>query len=150
MANLFEDLQRYNALKHQSERPSPPPSERPSPPSSIDGNNTVQPTNQGPIDIDPDLPIPVDDGPFIEGYEGAAKEYGAGVTFMSEFGRDQHSAERVENLYYPFASKDEWELAAFLLRSNLSMASIDSFLSLKSVSAHHPYCRCCLLIFRVG
>ena len=96
MANLSEDLQRYNTLKHQSECPSPPPLERPLPPSSIDGNNTVQPTNQGPIDIDLDLPIAVNDGPFIEGYEGAAKEYGAGVTFMSEFVRDQHAG-RVEN-----------------------------------------------------
>jgi hypothetical protein len=39
-----------------------------------------------------------------------------------------------KNLYYPFASRDEWELAAFLLRSDLSLASIDSFLSLKLVS----------------
>jgi len=69
---------------------------------------------------------------------------------MSEFGRDQHATEHVENLYYPFTSKDEWELAASLLRSNLSMASIDSFLSLKSVSAHHSYCNCCLSIFCTG
>jgi hypothetical protein len=142
VANLFEDLQRYNALKHQSQRPSPP--------SLDDGNNSVQPANQEPMDIDPDPPIAVDDGPFVEEYEGAAKEYGAGVTFMSEFGRDQHAAKRVENLYYPFASKDELELASFLLRSNLSMASIDSFLSLKLVSAHHSYCHYCLSIFRVG
>lgn len=101
------------------------------------------------MDVDPDLPIAVDNGPFVEEYEGAAKEYGAGVTFMSEFGRDLHAAERVENLYYPFASKEEWELAAFLLRSDLSMASIDFFLSLKQVSAHHSYCHCCLSIFRV-
>ena len=90
VANLFEDLQRYNALKNQSQPPLPP--------SSDDGNNTVQPTNQEPMDVDPDPPIAVDDGPFVEEYEGAAKEYGAGVTFMSEFGRDQHAAERVENL----------------------------------------------------
>jgi hypothetical protein len=100
------------------------------------------------MDVDPDPPTAVDDGPFVEGYEGAGKEYGAGMTFMSEFRRDQHATERVENLYYPFASKDEWELAAFLLRSNLSMASVTSFLSLKSVSAHHSYCNCCLSIFR--
>jgi hypothetical protein len=94
------------------------------------------------MDVDP--PFAVDDGPFVEEYEGAAKECGRGVTFMEEFGRDQHAAKRVENLYYPFASKDEWELAAFLLRSDLSMASIDSFLSLEPVSAHHSYCPCCL------
>jgi hypothetical protein len=76
----------------------------------------------------------MDGGPFIEEYEGAAKEYGTGTTFMEEFDGDRYAGERVENLYYPFASRDEWELAAFLLRSDLSMASIDSFLSLNLVS----------------
>ena len=142
VANLFEDLQSYSGLKHQSQRPSPL--------SSDDGNNTVQPTNQEPMDVDLDPLISYDDGPFFEEYEGAAKEYGAGVTFMSEFDRDQHAAERVANLYYPFASKDEWKVAAFLLRSNLSMASIDSFLSLKLVSAHHSYWHCHLSNFRGG
>jgi hypothetical protein len=57
------------------------------------------------------------------------------VTFMSEFNRDQYAVERLENIYHLFTSRDEWELAAFLLRSNLSMGSIDSLLSLKLVSA---------------
>jgi hypothetical protein len=144
-ANLFEDLQRHKARNDQLLRPSSV-----SPPSSDDGDNTVQPTNQGPMDVDPDPPTAVDDGPFVEEYEGAAKEHGAGQTFMSEFGRDQHAAERVENPYYPFASKGEWELAAYLLRSNLSMASIDSFLSLKLVSLPLVYCHCCLPNFRAG
>jgi hypothetical protein len=102
------------------------------------------------MNVDPYPPIAVHDGPFVEEYEGVAKEYGADVTFMSEFDRDQHAAERVENLYYPFAPKDEWELATFLLRSDLGMASVDTFLSIKQVCAHHPYCHCCLSIFRVG
>ena len=76
----------------------------------------------------------MDDGPFIEEYEGSAKEYGTSTTFMEEFDRDRYAGERVENLYYLFASRDEWEFAAFLLRSDLSMASIDSLLSLDLVS----------------
>ncbi|KAF8235728.1 hypothetical protein L208DRAFT_1255592 [Tricholoma matsutake] len=52
---------------------------------------------------------------------------------MSEFHHNQYAVERLENIYYPFASTDEWELAAFLLWSDLSMRSIDSFLSLKLV-----------------
>ena len=76
----------------------------------------------------------MDDELFIEEYEGAAKEYGSGMTFMDEFDRDQFAGERIENLHYPFTSRDEWEFAAFLLRSNLSMASIDSLLSLNLVS----------------
>jgi len=72
---------------------------------------------------------------FVEKYEGAAKEYGVGVTFMSEFNCDQYALEHIENIYYLFISRDEWELAAFLLQSDLSMGSIDSFLLLKLVSA---------------
>jgi hypothetical protein len=53
---------------------------------------------------------------------------------MDEFDRDQYAGERIKNLYYPFASRDEWEFAAYLLRSDLSMASIDSLLSLNLVS----------------
>lgn len=76
----------------------------------------------------------MDGGLFVEEYEGAAKEYGTGTTFMREFDGDRYAGERVENLYYPFASRDEWQFAAFLLRSDLSMASIDLFLSLNLVS----------------
>lgn len=79
----------------------------------------------------------MDDGEiFVEEYEGAAKEYGTGTTFMDDFDGDQYAGERVNNLYYPFASRDEWEFAAFLLRSDLSMASIDSLLSLNLVSCY--------------
>ena len=52
---------------------------------------------------------------------------------MMEFDNDRFFNEHNDNLYYPFASRDEWELASFLLYSNLSMAAIDRFLSLKLV-----------------
>ncbi|KAG9309728.1 hypothetical protein JVU11DRAFT_10404 [Chiua virens] len=42
---------------------------------------------------------------------------------------------RKENLYYLFASQQDWQLASWLLRSRLSIAVIDSFLSLQLVSA---------------
>ncbi|KAH9017835.1 hypothetical protein EDB84DRAFT_1245978, partial [Lactarius hengduanensis] len=42
--------------------------------------------------------------------------------------------ERKKNIFYPFASRAEWEMAAFLLRSGLAMSSIDSFLSLELIS----------------
>ena len=63
---------------------------------------------------------------FILEYEGAAKEYGSGITFIDEFDHDQFAGEHIKNLYYPFTLRDKWEFAAFLLHSNLSMASIDS------------------------
>ena len=135
--NLLEDLRRYNDLKHQPQHQLDHLS-----PSSDDETDTTQPAQES-MDVDPpfiesfDGTSP-DGGPFVEKYEGAAEEYGAGVTFMSEFNRDQYAVERVENIYYPFTSRDEWELAAFLYRSDLSMGSIDSFLSLKLVSATPP------------
>ena len=72
---------------------------------------------------------------FKETHPTASNIYGIGHTFMDVFEKDQYAQRRVEQLYYPFASKDEWELASFLLRSNLSMASIDKFLKLNLVGA---------------
>ena len=70
----------------------------------------------------------------VEVYPGAAQTYGKGPTFMDEFDGDKYAVMRKENLYYPWASRPEWELAAFLLRSSLSMAVINQFLSLDLVS----------------
>ena len=86
----------------------------------------------------------MDDGLLIEEYEGSAKEYGTSTTFMEEFDCDQYAGERMENLYYPFALRDEWEFAAFLLRSDLSMASIDSLLSLNLVSVACNFGHICI------
>ena len=94
------------------------------------------------MDLDPaidlnDPPMEVDiectGEVFTEEYDGAAKEYGLGKTFMMEFDNDRFYDERITNLYYPFKSRAEWEFAFFLLRSDLSMATIDTFLSLKLV-----------------
>jgi Plavaka transposase len=144
IADLADDLQRYKDRPTQSE----------------DENlNNMQPMDLGAdSDMDVDASFTehdnfesvaaggsdwgMDGGVFVEEYEGAAKEYGTGTTFMDEFDRDQYAGERINNLYYPFASRNEWELAAFLLRSDLSMASIDSFLSLNLVRvsfATHTY-----------
>jgi hypothetical protein len=87
----------------------------------------------GTDDMDTDTPGRTDRF-FTECYPGASQTYGAGRTFMDKFDTDQHSKVRLEYLYYPFTSRDEWELAAFLLRSSLSMASIDKFLKLGLVS----------------
>jgi len=71
---------------------------------------------------------------FVEEYEDAAQSYGCGATFMDTFDTDPYASEHINNLYYLFASKDEWELASFLLCSDLSMASIAELLSLTLVS----------------
>ncbi|KAF8425727.1 hypothetical protein L210DRAFT_3421137 [Boletus edulis BED1] len=72
-------------------------------------------------------------GFYSEQFEGAAQSYGHGDTFMDKFNRDEFSDARKSNLYYPFACRNEWELALWLLRSGLSMKTIDAFLSLPIV-----------------
>ena len=72
---------------------------------------------------------------FVQEYDGAAQTFGQGTTFMQQFECDEFAEDRTQNLYYPFASRAEWELAAFLLRSDLSLAALDKFLSLNIVSA---------------
>ncbi|KAH9172245.1 hypothetical protein EDB89DRAFT_2114235 [Lactarius sanguifluus] len=72
--------------------------------------------------------------PFIQEFVGAAREYGHGTTFMKGFDRDPYSQECKKNLYYPFASQGEWEMATPLLHSSLSVSSIDSFLSLELIN----------------
>lgn len=60
--------------------------------------------------------------------------YQDGYTFLGLFDSDENSIHRKTNLYYPFSSRRDWQLAAWLLRSGLSMGKIDSFLSLEMVS----------------
>ncbi|KAG1786632.1 uncharacterized protein HD556DRAFT_1248030 [Suillus plorans] len=67
-------------------------------------------------------------------YEGAGTCYAwDGVTFLDLFDADEYAEHRKENLFYPFASREEWEVADFLLHSPLSMAAIDQFLGLPMV-----------------
>ena len=70
---------------------------------------------------------------FVEMYEGCAEQFSGGRTFMDEFRNDRYAEERQQNLYFPWASRREWAFASWLLRSRLSMAAIDSLLSLELV-----------------
>ncbi|KAG1758540.1 hypothetical protein EDD22DRAFT_956778 [Suillus occidentalis] len=54
-----------------------------------------------------------------------------GYTFLGLFDSDENSIHWKTNLYYPFSSRRDWQLAAWLLRSGLSMGKTDSFLSLE-------------------
>lgn len=64
----------------------------------------------------------------------AGETYGHGLTFLDTFNGDPFAEHRKENIYYPFASRADWEVALFLLRSPLSKAEIDRFLKLGLVS----------------
>ncbi|KAG2071297.1 hypothetical protein BDR04DRAFT_1117706 [Suillus decipiens] len=62
----------------------------------------------------------------VEVYEGAGTCYAQdGVTFLDLFDTNEYAECRKENLFYPFASKEEWEVADFLLCSPLNMAAIN-------------------------
>jgi len=64
--------------------------------------------------------------------------YGKAATFMDRFNEDQYAPFHTSNKFYPFSSKVEWELASFLLSSDLSMRKIDEFLKLKLVGQSQP------------
>ncbi|KAJ7826831.1 hypothetical protein B0H13DRAFT_2241080 [Mycena leptocephala] len=81
-----------------------------------------------------DPATPSSTGPVKDYYKGAAKTYGRGDTFLDKFHKDQYREERQSNLYYPFASADEWELASYLTRSNMTIADTDEFLNLRLTS----------------
>ncbi|KAG2061019.1 hypothetical protein BDR06DRAFT_966821 [Suillus hirtellus] len=56
-----------------------------------------------------------------------------GYTFLSLFDSDENSIYSKTNLHYPFSSWREWQLAAWLLRSGLSMGKINLFLALEMI-----------------
>lgn len=88
--------------------------------------------------------------PFhTEFYDGAAQILETiGQTFLDVFNEDEYTDKQKKLLYYPFASQQEWELASFLLKSDLSMAAIDDFLKLQLIS--HVYYPTTLCIFNSG
>ncbi|KAG1888987.1 uncharacterized protein F5891DRAFT_987596 [Suillus fuscotomentosus] len=89
------------------------------------------------VDMGADLGVYEDEHAGVEAgyeeevYDGAAKTYGIGTTFMKTFNSDEYAVERMDNPYFPFASKPDWEMVAFLLRSELSMMDIDKYLHLE-------------------
>ena len=88
---------------------------------------------EGAVDVDMD-PEPVQ-GSTVEEFPGAAKVFpGEWVTFLGRFDRDAFSNQRQSNPYYPFTSRSDWEFGMWLTRSGLSLAAVDSLLSLELVS----------------
>ena len=70
----------------------------------------------------------------MEHYPGAARILGHANTALDDFNADRYAQERIENLYYPWSSREEWQLARFLLQSSMSLAEIDEYLKLEIVS----------------
>jgi hypothetical protein len=69
-----------------------------------------------------------------EYFLGASKVFSKGDTYMDLFNENDHTDAQEMNLYYPFASHPEWELASFLLKLDLSRGMIDEFLKLQLVN----------------
>jgi len=86
-----------------------------------------------------------DDSEPIEYFLGAAKAFSGGSTFLNKSKVDQFNECRSSNIYYLFASRGEWQMGLWLLRSGLSMSTINAFLSLDLVyplltrHGHHAY-----------
>ena len=59
----------------------------------------------------------VESGVDTEYFPHAACVYDSGLTFMDQFNTDLFSTLRRSNLFYPFASWQDWELGSWLLRS---------------------------------
>jgi hypothetical protein len=78
-------------------------------------------------------------------FEGAGKIMGVGLSFMDRFHLDTFTENRKTNIYYPFASRDDWSMASYLLRSGLSMKKIDEYLSLSMVRIGSLWCNDCML-----
>jgi len=87
-------------------------------------------------------------GQQTEVFSTAAKVYGHGFSFMDIFHQSQHAEARSENVFYPFASKEDWELASWLVQANLSMDRMDNFFSLELVCMICLDSTMLLIIFR--
>lgn len=116
-----------------------PESSRPPSPMSL-GDPVPDPNPEISSENDSQAPgsPPTDSQHFPE----AGKTFGYGADFMSAFDADVHAGDRNVLPFYPFASKEEFELASWISRAGLSMKLQDEFFKLKLVSepAHPRVC----------
>lgn len=95
------------------------------------------PEDDPPLDhfsVEDNYPPPNPEAPYRENYTGAARKHDdKGPTFMDNFWSDPKADERKSNIFFPFASSEEWEFASWLLKANLPLAITDEFLKLRLV-----------------
>lgn len=71
---------------------------------------------------------------YTEMYPGTGKAYGVGDTILEDIRKnDAFADERETNIYYPFASKDDWEAGSWLSRLNVPMGLANEFFQLRLV-----------------
>lgn len=146
-SRLLELQQPIDALSHTSPTSAPSPSiSSQFAPSLLEADSDMdfpEPTHFSPMDADMvidnvgDRQSPKQEATLplyhTEFFLGASKVFGKGETYLDHFNKDKHEDARKKNLFYPFASQPEWELASFLLKSDLSRVAIDQFLKLQLV-----------------
>jgi hypothetical protein len=74
----------------------------------------------------------------VELFPDAGEDKGDGETALDRFWADKHANKRYGEdgiLYFPFASKDEWELASALDQLSISIGDLDMVLKTKIVRA---------------
>ncbi|KAJ7916120.1 hypothetical protein B0H13DRAFT_2231709 [Mycena leptocephala] len=140
--------EKYKLLASQNEEQAEEPFENMMDTSDTnDDREQSPPQDTGFYDYDPHLDddshwddepnVPAPNSPHREYYKGAAKTYGRVDTFMDIFRQDKYAKDRENNVYYPFASADEWELASYIIRSNMTVAATDEFLKLRLTAKMH-------------
>ncbi|KAG6370388.1 hypothetical protein JVT61DRAFT_12109 [Boletus reticuloceps] len=96
----------------------------------------------GDVPVDMDIKMTIQDelqvnqgpsGTFMETFEGCSTAFPGSKSFMDNFRQDKYAAEQRENLYFPFASREEWQFTSWLLQLCLSLSAINSLLSLDIV-----------------
>ena len=74
---------------------------------------------------------------FTKSHPTAGKTYGKGRTILQDIEeRDQYIEDRKTNPFFPFRSRQDFEMGAWLSQSNASMSQIDAFLKLGFVRSH--------------
>lgn len=77
--------------------------------------------------------------PFVETFPGAGKGYGKARNTLDDIDvHDMYPEERKECVFYPFKSEEDFEMAAWLLETGISMARINAFLKIPMVCSF-PY-----------
>ncbi|KAF8130477.1 hypothetical protein K438DRAFT_1788654 [Mycena galopus ATCC 62051] len=88
--------------------------------------------------VEDNYPPPNPEAPYRENYTSAARKHDdKGPTFMDNFWSDPKADERKSNIFFPFASSEEWEFASWLLKANLPLAITDEFLKLRLAAKMH-------------
>ena len=145
MYSLLLDQQQPNNKEYEQ----PTPSVSPPPPLEAEMGSFSPPLTPslGAADFDMEIvDIDIDDNDqapqeavllpfFTDFFQGSSNIFRKGETYMDIYNEDEYADKQQANVHYPFACQRVWEVASFLLKSDLSRGAIDEFLKLQLVSA---------------